>query len=128
MLASSPRGVLALFDQPVALPGSGLAIADAGGTRHDRGGTTRGQVDAASLAVDLPELPPGRYTVTWRVASEADGEFNQGSFDFTVGPELGSLMPSGAQLGGLGLVVLVLGALFMLGGDRGRHNRAERFD
>ena len=116
--------MLALFDQPVEMPGSGLAVTDARGVRLDRGGTTRGEVDPASLAVDLPPLAPGDYTVTWRVTSGADGEFNQGTFDFTVRPQLGPPWPEPAQMGPIGLVVLALGALLMLGG----HNRKERVD
>jgi hypothetical protein len=120
--------VLVLFDQPVEMPGSGLAVTDARGVRVDRGGTARGEVDQASLAVDLPPLPPGVYTVTWRVTSQADAEFNQGSFDVTLRPDLGTLWPEGDRLGALGLVVLVLGALFMLGERGHAHNRAERTD
>jgi methionine-rich copper-binding protein CopC len=127
-LGASPRAVLLLFDQAVEMPGSGIAVADARGVRVDRGGTSRGEIDPGSLAVDLPPLAPGEYTVTWRVTSQADGEFNQGSFDFTVRTELVPRWPDRDRLGAIGLVLLVLGALFMFdGGDR-RHNRGERID
>jgi methionine-rich copper-binding protein CopC len=127
-LSAPPRAVLVLLDQPVEMPGSGLAVTDARGVRVDRGATARGEVDHASLAVELPPLPPGAYTVTWRVTSQADAEFNQGSFDFTLRPDLGAGWPDRGRLGALGLVVLVLGALFMLGDRAPTHNRQERID
>ncbi len=37
------------------------------------------------LAVSLPPLPPGRYTVRYRVLS-VDGHVVEASFVFTVGP------------------------------------------
>jgi hypothetical protein len=120
--------VLVLLDQPVEMPGSGLAVTDARGVRVDRGGTARGEVDPASLAIELPPLAPGAYTVTWRVTSQADGEFNQGSFGFTLRPDLATPWPDRARLGALGLVVLALGAMFMLGDRRHAHNREERTD
>ena len=127
-LVASPRAVLVLLDQPVEMPGSGIAVTDARGVRVDRGGTARGEIDRASLAVDLPPLPPGEYTVTWRVTSEADGEFNQGTFGFTVRTGLVPRWPDRDRLGAIALVLLVLGSLFVFdGGDR-RHNREERSD
>jgi hypothetical protein len=96
--------------------------------RSDRGATARSEVDHASLAVELPPLAPGAYTVTWRVTSQADGEFNQGAFDFTLGPDLGAGWPDRGRLGTIGLVVLVLGALFMLGDRAPTHNREARID
>jgi methionine-rich copper-binding protein CopC len=127
-LDASPRGVLVLFDQAVAMPGSGIAVTNARGVRVDRGGTARSEVDHSALAIDLPELPPGEYTVTWRVTSQSDGEFNEGSFGFAVRPSLALSWPDRGSWGPIGLVVLMLGAFFMLGGGERRHNPSERID
>jgi methionine-rich copper-binding protein CopC len=38
---------------------------------------------AAHITVPLPKLPPGRYTLTWRMLSD-DGHVTSGSLHFTV--------------------------------------------
>jgi methionine-rich copper-binding protein CopC len=127
-LNEPPSAVLVLFDQPVAFPGSGLQVTNERGVRVDRSPTAPSAVDEASLALELPPLPSGGYTVTWRVTSRADGEFNEGSFGFTVLPDLRPLVFDRSRLGGLGVVLFTLGALGMLGAMGHRHNPPTSID
>ena len=41
-------------------------------------------VAAAHLTVPLPELPPGKYTLIWRVVAADDGHVTSGAVHFTV--------------------------------------------
>jgi len=41
-------------------------------------------VAAARLTVPLPELQPGRYTLSWRVVAVEDGHVTSGTVHFTV--------------------------------------------
>jgi len=41
-------------------------------------------VASARLTVPLPELPPGRYTLSWRVMAVDDGHVTSGALHFTV--------------------------------------------
>jgi hypothetical protein len=114
-LSRPPSSLLVRFDQPVQFPGSGLQVTDRRGARVDRAPTARPQTDQASLWLELPPLPPGEYTVIWRVTSQADGEFNQGQFGFAVLADLRPFVLDRSRLGGLGIVLFTAGALGLLG-------------
>jgi methionine-rich copper-binding protein CopC len=114
-LSESPGALLVEFDQPVELPGSGLQVVDALGARVDRAPTVRAGSGDAALELALPRLPPGDYDVVWRITSQADGEYNEGRFGFTVRPDLRPLVVDRARLGGLGIVLFTAGLLGLLG-------------
>ncbi|HEY3108669.1 MAG TPA: copper resistance CopC family protein [Chloroflexota bacterium] len=81
---AAPEEVRAWFNQPLVVPGSGLAVTDAAGGRVDDGQPRRVDGDPHSLAVRLLDASPGAYTVTWRVTAETDLDYAQGSFGFEV--------------------------------------------
>ena len=102
-----PDEVQAWFNLPLVVPGSGLAVTDAAGQRVDDGVPRRVDGDAHSLAVRLPDLPPGSYDVTWRVTAEDDLDYAQGSYQFEIVPSRdGWLAREGTLALGLGLLSL----------------------
>jgi methionine-rich copper-binding protein CopC len=104
---AAPAEVRAWFNLPLIVPGSGLAVTDAAGARVDDGQQRRVDGDPDSLAVSLPDPPPGTYTVTWRVTAENDLDYAQGSFEFEVAPPRdGWVRREGLLALGLGLVSL----------------------
>jgi methionine-rich copper-binding protein CopC len=109
-VATSPAVVRAWFNQVVVVPGSVLAVADGEGRRFDVGGSQRDAVDGRLLVVRVGDLPPGQYTVTWRVVAEADLDLAQGSFAFSVGGDdlAGRARREGALALGLGLLVFLV--------------------
>jgi methionine-rich copper-binding protein CopC len=106
---AAPEEVRAWFNQPLVVPGSGLAVTDAAGGRVDDGQSRRVDGDPHSLAVRLLDTPPGAYTVTWRVTAETDLDYAQGSFGFEVAARRdGWLAREGMLALGLGLLSLAV--------------------
>src|SRR5262249_1020543 len=82
-VAASPATLTLVFTEPVESGFSRVAVADDAGK-----GVAAGPLqhpEAATLAVSLPALAPGKYTVTWAVIS-VDTHPTTGHFAFTVGP------------------------------------------
>ena len=63
---------------------SSIEVRDPSGKRVDNG-TVRPETDPARLAIDLPKLAAGIYTVIWH-ATSVDTHRTEGSFTFTVTP------------------------------------------
>ena len=104
---AAPAEVRAWFNQPLVVPGSGLAVTDAAGERVDDGQPRRVDGDPHSLAVRLLDAAPGAYTVTWRVTAESDLDYAQGSFGFEIAaPREGWVAREGLLALGLGLLSL----------------------
>jgi copper resistance protein C len=72
---SFTEGVVPHFSHVDVLGPSGQAV---------RTGPLRSAKDGRDLIVSLPPLPPGQYTVVWRVTSQ-DTHKTEGRFRFTVG-------------------------------------------
>jgi methionine-rich copper-binding protein CopC len=103
----APDEVRAWFNQPLVVPGSGLAVTDAAGERVDDGAARRVDGDPRSLAVGLFDARPGAYTVTWRVTAENDLDYAEGSFGFeVVAARDGWVAREGMLALGLGLLSL----------------------
>lgn len=82
----APDTVRATFDEELFEEGSTIEVFASSGTQVDSG---NGSVDLddpdhASLAVDVPDLADGIYTVYWQ-ATLLDGDASEGTFNFTVG-------------------------------------------
>lgn len=83
-LDEAPGRVTLRFNEPVEVPFNPLAVHDQQGRRVDRGNARLDPGDPRVLVVDLPPLPAGFYTVTYRVTS-ADGHPVTGAYGFRVG-------------------------------------------
>jgi hypothetical protein len=64
---------------------SRVEVRDEAGRRVDAGDGRVDADDRALLRVSLPALPPGRYTVVWRVLS-VDSHVTEGRFTFRLAP------------------------------------------
>jgi copper resistance protein C len=82
-MQSAPPSVTITFTVPIESLFSVIEVHDAQGNRMDSGSTRAS--GNKSIAVDLPTLPPGTYTVIWQALS-VDTHRTQGHFEFTVRP------------------------------------------
>jgi copper resistance protein C len=80
-----PKAVMINFTEGVEPAFSTIEVQDAQGKRVDEGHPHLINGNQTKLAVDLPKLPPGEYTVTWH-ATSVDTHKTQGNFHFTVSP------------------------------------------
>ena len=81
----SPPAVIITYTQGVEPDFSTIEVDNAQGTRVDRGDLHLVGGDQTKLAVSLPKLPAGRYTVIWHVTS-VDTHKTEGRFNFSVSP------------------------------------------
>ncbi|HEX5452123.1 MAG TPA: copper resistance protein CopC [Candidatus Limnocylindrales bacterium] len=86
-LAGPPQEVSLTFTEPPDPRLSTVEVLDSSGkVQAGNVGTAKtapGQ--PATLQLDLPDLPNGVYTITWRTVSSVDGHLAAGSFAFSVG-------------------------------------------
>jgi methionine-rich copper-binding protein CopC len=63
-----------------------ITVTDAAGEEMDDGNTVLDDADRRHFSVGLrPNLPPGRYVVSFVTLSDADGDTDRGHFAFYVG-------------------------------------------
>ncbi len=85
VIAQAPVEVLIWFTESIELQYSEMQVVNSSGTRvdnddfHHHGDTTNPGITIQ------PNLPPGTYTVAWRVLSAVDGHRTAGTFAFSVG-------------------------------------------
>ncbi len=72
------------FTQELEPAFSTVTVTDASGARVDDGDVKVDAKDQTLMQVSLKKLPPGTYTVKWRVVS-VDTHTTDGDFTFTVG-------------------------------------------
>jgi copper resistance protein C len=77
----APSGVTLFFTEPIEFAFSRLEVADATGRKVETGPPEQPGPDR--LAVTLPTLSPGEYTVRWAVVS-VDTHSTEGRFTFSV--------------------------------------------
>jgi copper resistance protein C len=80
-----PKAVMINFTEGVEPAFSTIEVQDAQGKRVDEGHPHLINGNQTKLAVDLPALRAGEYTVTWH-ATSVDTHKTEGSFHFTVSP------------------------------------------
>jgi hypothetical protein len=80
-----PKEVTLWFTEAVEPKFSSIEVRDANGAAMQRGAAGGVSGNTAQLRVEVRPLPPGIYTVKWRVLS-VDTHRTQGSFSFTVEP------------------------------------------
>ncbi|MBK8902540.1 MAG: copper resistance protein CopC [Anaerolineaceae bacterium] len=121
IVESAPDSVRAVFDEELLEAGSTIEVFASSGTQVDAGD---GAVDLndpnhASLAVAVPDLADGIYTVYWQ-ATLLDGDVSEGTFNFTVGQAAAGERPfqptTASEAGAAQFNYLLLGAaaVFML--------------
>lgn len=76
-----PEQLMISFDEPARLTQVDAVRVSSEGTDNER--LDLPQDALIDNAVDLPDLGPGMYTITWRALS-ADGHVVNGSFSFSV--------------------------------------------
>jgi methionine-rich copper-binding protein CopC len=81
----APKDVTLSFTEAVEPKFSSIEVRDAKGAAMQNGAVRRVSGNTAQLRVEVKPLPPGTYTVHWRVLS-VDTHRTKGSFTFTVGP------------------------------------------
>jgi hypothetical protein len=82
-LGQPPRRVELTFNERLEPAYSSVSVWSAGGAQVDTRDVAVGSADPRELSVGLPELPPGTYTVRFRVLS-IDSHVVESSFPFTV--------------------------------------------
>lgn len=84
-LKEPPKEVMLWFTEAVEPKFSSVEVRDAKGTAVQAGPASSVPDNTAQLRVALKPLPPGSYTVKWRVLS-VDTHRSQGEFTFSVAP------------------------------------------
>jgi len=82
--ATAPRSLSLTFTQKLEPAFSTIEVRNDRGERVDTGKAQADPGNRAVLRIGLRALPPGRYTVRWRVLS-VDTHTTEGSFAFRVG-------------------------------------------
>ena len=89
-LEAAPEELRLIFSEPLEAQGTSVDLADAdGGLLIERGGEIDAN-DPYALVVaggELPALPDGLYSVTWRSLSAADGHPAEGFLSFAIGAD-----------------------------------------
>jgi len=81
----SPPALIITYTEGVEPKFSTIEVDNAQGTRVDKADPHLVGGDQTKLAVSLPKLPPGRYTVIWH-ATSVDTHKTEGRFNFSVSP------------------------------------------
>ncbi len=84
-LTEAPQDVVLRFTEAPELALSSVAVLDRSGGEIAAGEPRPVPGEAAALAVGVPDLVRGVYTVTWRTVSRVDGHPSGGTFAFGVG-------------------------------------------
>ncbi|MEJ7771045.1 MAG: copper resistance protein CopC [Geodermatophilaceae bacterium] len=109
-VAQSPSSVELVFNEPVSSGTDALVNADEQGRPVRVGAAAAAGDDRVVTAPILEQLPPGSYTVRWRVTGE-DGDLVENEFRFAVGAALTEL---GGTSAGAGVSWLPAGLRIML--------------
>ena len=119
-LDAAPPAVVIRFTERVEPHTSSLEVLDAKGARVSRGEGAVDPADPWRYRVPLGPLPPGAYTVSWRVLSADDGHVTSGAHVFTVGvagpvEQSGPTVRSGGGWRPLARWLVALGGALLLG-------------
>lgn len=80
---ASPPQVRVIFDGPLEPAFSSLTVTDASGKQVNTQKAAVDEHQSTTIAVPLPSLPAGHYTVHW-VAVASDGHRTHGDYGFDV--------------------------------------------
>ncbi|MCB0162615.1 MAG: copper resistance protein CopC, partial [Anaerolineae bacterium] len=87
-LTESPPEIHLWFDEAISSQFSSAQLFDVKSQPVESIQISADPADPTLLTLTLPELPPGVYSVLWKVLSETDGHFSQGLLVFGVGTEV----------------------------------------
>lgn len=82
-VSPAPKVVKAWFTQPLEPAFDSMQVFDDSGNEVDKKDCHVDSNDPTLLIVSLPDVPPGKYKVSWHVVS-VDTHRTQGDFKFTV--------------------------------------------
>jgi hypothetical protein len=82
---SAPAMIKLWFTQNIEPAFSKVRVEDSSGKEVDKKDVHVDEKEKPVMMVSVPDLPPGKYTVTWSVVS-VDTHRTQGHFEFTVAP------------------------------------------
>ena len=82
-LKRAPDEVKLYFTERLEPAYSAVRVLNDQGVQVDRGDSRVDRANPALLRATLPPLPPGTYTVQWRVLS-IDADVTEGSFTFRI--------------------------------------------
>jgi copper transport protein len=114
-LVASPARVLVGFSEPFVVASSGLTLLDAGGQQVAADARTTD--DPTELALPLPPLPDGGYTVAWQTVSAADGDAAHGYFAFIVGVGASPSGPGASKSASLSNIGVTLAITPLVAGE-----------
>ena len=99
LLTVSPDRILLTFTEPVSTDAGypRILLIDDQGRAQEVGAATVSPDRMTEVTVDVPDLSPGTYTVSWSVLSDTDGHTLSGGFAFRVG---GGRAPTGTTVEG----------------------------
>ncbi len=83
IVATAPKQIDLWFNDAVRSEYKALAVIDAKGARVDKHDVEQSLTDGSHLYAGVEDLPPGVYTVRYRVVSQ-DTHIVTGKFEFTV--------------------------------------------
>jgi copper resistance protein C len=83
IIATSPTEIKIWFTEEIEPAFSTIEVRDAAGNQLDKKDTHLDASDKTLLIVSVPNLPDGKFTVTWSVVA-TDTHHTQGSFTFTI--------------------------------------------
>ncbi|MCQ8104475.1 copper resistance protein CopC [Methylomonas sp. SURF-2] len=84
-VAEAPKQIDLWFNDPVRSEYKALAVIDSEGKRVDKRDVEQDLLDGSHIHASVEDLPPGTYTIRYRVVSE-DTHIVTGKFQFTVKP------------------------------------------
>jgi copper transport protein len=93
VLAEAPPQVYLWFDEPVAVEFSSVRLLDANAQPVGAAALRNDPSDPTLLIAALPGLSSGVYTLYWKVLSNTDSHFTQGTLVFGVGQAVGAAAP-----------------------------------
>jgi copper transport protein len=115
-VATGPHEVSIRFSERIERRASGLEVLDASSRRVDQGDARVDTADPWLFRVSVPHLPPGVYTVAWRVLSADDGHLTEGAHGFVVGEATPGTRPVPARVRAVTPPLLPLGRWLALAG------------
>lgn len=84
-VTESPKQIDLWFNDAVRSEYKALAVIDSTGKRVDNHDVAQSLTNGANIYATVPTLPPGTYTIRYRVVSE-DTHIVTGKFEFTIKP------------------------------------------
>lgn len=101
ILDTPPSEIIIDFTEPPDLGLSEITVLDGDGQDVGAGELQELPGEGNRVAVSLPDVGDGVYTVSWRVLSRVDGHVTAGAFSFGVGVEAAALPAPGTDQGGV---------------------------